>query len=54
MTSKLIHGNTYVLKQRDRRGVVVANYILDPTRVKPLVSADGGVYYEIRATTSTG
>jgi HK97 family phage portal protein len=45
--SKLCHGNTYVLKQRDHRGVVVALYVLDPQRVKPLVTPDGGVYYEL-------
>lgn len=45
MTSKLIHGNTYVLLQRDQRGVVVAQYVLDPTRVKVLVAPDGEVFY---------
>src|SRR5678815_2646817 len=48
MVSKLVHGNTYALKQRDNRGVVTALYILDPTRVTPLVSADGAVYYELK------
>jgi HK97 family phage portal protein len=47
LTSKLVHGNTYVLKQRDARGVVVALYVLDPTRVVPLVAPDGAVYYEL-------
>jgi HK97 family phage portal protein len=47
MLSKLVHGNTYVLKQRDNRGVVVALYVLDPTRVTPLVAPDGGVYYSL-------
>jgi HK97 family phage portal protein len=46
VVSKLLHGNTYVLKQRDNRGVVVAMYILDPLRVKPLVTPDGAVYYQ--------
>ena len=45
--SKLLYGNTYVLKQRDRRGIVTAMYILDAQRVKPLVAEDGGVYYEL-------
>lgn len=45
--SKLLHGNTYVLKERDGRGVVVAEYILDPSRVTPLVSEDGSVYYQL-------
>ncbi|MBZ9653538.1 phage portal protein [Phyllobacterium lublinensis] len=47
MEAKLIHGNTYVLKQRDMRGIVVALYVLDPLRVKPLVAEDGAVYYEM-------
>lgn len=47
ITSKLTCGNTYVLKQRDNRGIVVALYILDPTRVQVLVSTDGSVYYQL-------
>ncbi|PWE57656.1 phage portal protein [Metarhizobium album] len=45
--SKLIHGNAYILKERDNRGVVAAIYVLDPNRVKPLVAEDGSVYYEM-------
>lgn len=45
--SKLLHGNAYILKQRDSRNVVVALYVLDPTRVKPLVAEDGSVWYEL-------
>jgi HK97 family phage portal protein len=48
ITSKLTQGNTYVLKQRDHRGVVTALYLLDPSRVTPLVTPDGAVYYQIR------
>ena len=47
MLSKLIHGNTYTLKERDRRGIVVAMHVLDPTRCRPLVAPDGSVYYAI-------
>jgi len=47
VVSKLIHGNTYVLKQRDGRGMVSALYILDPTCVTPLVAPDGAVYYKL-------
>jgi HK97 family phage portal protein len=47
IVSKLTHGNTYVLKERDQRGVVVALTILDPQRVKPLVAPNGDVYYEL-------
>lgn len=49
--SKLIWGNTYVLKQRDQRGVVVGLYILDPNRVRVLVAEDGSVYYEMMRDT---
>ena len=47
MESKLTRGNTYVLKQRDLRGVVTALYILDPNRVTPLVSDSGDVFYQL-------
>ncbi|MFZ2252604.1 MAG: phage portal protein [Minisyncoccia bacterium] len=47
MLSKLIHGNTYVLKARDARSVVTAMYVLDPTRVKPMVATDGSVWYQL-------
>jgi HK97 family phage portal protein len=47
MLSKLMYGNTYVLKQRDKRKVVQSLYVLHPGCVKPLVSDDGGVYYEL-------
>jgi len=47
LMSKLLYGNTYVLKQRDNRGVVTALYILDPTRVTPLVAPDSSVYYSL-------
>lgn len=47
LLSKLIYGNTYVLKERDARGIVVAQYILDPSRVVPLIAPDGEVYYQI-------
>jgi HK97 family phage portal protein len=49
ITSKLARGNTYVLKQRDNRNIVTALYILDPTRVQPLVTEDGSVYYQLAA-----
>jgi len=47
IVSKLLHGNTYVLKQRDERKIVTALYILDPTRTRPLVAPDGSVFYEL-------
>lgn len=45
--SKLLYGNAYILKQRDKRGIVVAMYVLDSQRVTPLVAEDGGVYYRL-------
>lgn len=47
MLSKLSWGNTYVLKERDSRGVVVALYVLDPCRVQVLVATTGEVYYQL-------
>jgi len=47
ITSKLNAGNTYVLKERDQRNVVVALYVLDPRRVRVLVSPLGDVFYEL-------
>lgn len=52
--SKLTRGNTYALKQRDNRGVVTALYLLDPTRVTPLVAPDGAVFYELRTDELNG
>lgn len=45
--SKFTHGNTYVLKGRDGRGMVTALYVLDPTRVQVLVAPNGDVYYQL-------
>ena len=45
--SKLIHGNAYVLKQRDARQVVTALYVLDPRLVVPMVALDGSVFYQL-------
>lgn len=49
MASKLLYGNSYVLKQRDDRRVVTALYPLNPATVRPLVTDDGDVFYEISA-----
>jgi HK97 family phage portal protein len=54
ITSKLIAGNAYVLKQRDARGVVSALYVLDPARVTPLIAPDGAVYYGLKRDDLTG
>lgn len=52
--SKLTRGNTYVLKERDNRGVVRKLYVLDPNRVLPLVSESGEVFYQLSADNIAG
>ena len=54
LLSKLTHGNTYVLKQRDNRGVVVGLYVLDPNRVCPAVSDSGAVWYKLQTDKLSG
>lgn len=54
MLAKLIHGNTYVLKERDDRNIVTAGYVLDPQRVRPLISSDGSVFYELNTDNLSG
>src|SRR5699024_4233372 len=48
LLSKLGSGNTYVLKGRDSRGVVNRLWVLDPTRVEPMVSEQGDVFYKLK------
>jgi len=43
--SKLCRGNTYVLKARDKRDVVTDLYVLDPTRVRPMIGPTGDIFY---------
>lgn len=48
IVSKLLHGNTYVLKERDQRRIVRRLYVLDPSRVTVLVADDGSVWYRLK------
>jgi HK97 family phage portal protein len=52
--SKAIWGNAYVLKERDRRGVVIALYVLNPLRVWPLIAIDGSIFYQLSGDNLTG
>jgi HK97 family phage portal protein len=54
MISKLTHGNTYGLIVRDLRGMIQQVFILDPTRVTPLVTDDGQVFYQLSPDNMTG
>jgi HK97 family phage portal protein len=47
-TSKLLHGNTYVLKEYDDRQTVRAMYVLDPRLVTVNVAANGSVFYVLK------
>jgi HK97 family phage portal protein len=47
IVSKLKHGNTIALKERDQRGVVNGLHILDWTRVTPLITPDGSIFYQL-------
>lgn len=47
--SRLMWGNTYVIKERDQRGIVVALYVLNPECVQVKIAQDGGVYYLLAA-----
>lgn len=52
--SKLINGNSYILKGRDGRGVVQTLHVLDPLRTKTLVAPDGEIFYELRRDNLSG
>ena len=54
MESKLVHGNSFVLKERDQRNVVTALYVLSPELVTVLVAPDGAIYYELRTDQLAG
>lgn len=52
--SLLLRGNTYTLLVRDESRRVVAMYVLDPSRVMPLVSTSGEVFYDLAADNLAG
>lgn len=52
--SKLLYGNTYVLLERDAANRVVKMYILDASRVKTMVTANGEVGYELKPDALSG
>jgi HK97 family phage portal protein len=55
IVSKLLHGSTYVLKEKDARGGIVTGlYILDANRVSVLVADNGEVFYELKTDTLSG
>lgn len=52
--SKLMYGNTYALKRRDNRNVVIELFILDPNRVTVLIAPSGDVWYDLRRDDLSG
>lgn len=51
--SKLLHGNTYVLVQRHNE-TISGYFILDPTKVEPMVTPRGDVYYQLQTDNLSG
>ncbi|BEM76399.1 hypothetical protein SME38J_05020 [Serratia marcescens] len=54
ITSKLSHGNTYILIVRNTRDKPIELRILDPHKVTPLVADDGSVFYQINPDNLSG
>jgi HK97 family phage portal protein len=54
MASKLMYGNTYVLKERDNRNVVKRMYVLDPQVTRVLIAPDGEVFYQLATNRLAG
>lgn len=54
LVSKLLHGNAYILLERDGAQRVTAMYVLHPHRVKPFVAPDGEVFYGISGDNLAG
>jgi HK97 family phage portal protein len=54
LVSKLVHGNTYVLVDRDNRNVITAMYVLDPRRTRPMVAPDGSIFYKLSVDNLSG
>lgn len=52
--SKLMHGNTYVLKERDNRNIVTRLYVLDPQVTRVLIAPDGEVFYQLATNRLAG
>lgn len=54
MVSKLIFGNTYILKERDSHGNVVALHVLNPRMCKAAVADNSEVFYQLSSDNLTG
>ena len=54
ITSKLVHGNAYILLRRDNRGVIVEMYVIDPLLTKPYIAPNGDIYYQLNTSQLAG
>ncbi|WGL93773.1 phage portal protein [Arsenophonus nasoniae] len=54
LNSKLSSGNTYVFKKRTTKGKVSSLHILDPSRINPIISDDGEVFYQVSVDNVSG
>jgi len=52
--SKLSHGNTYVLKEFNPSGQIVALHVLEAMNVTPLISESGEVFYRLAKSALAG
>lgn len=54
VASLMLYGNTYVLLQRDARGIVTQMFVLDARSVVPAVAPDGAVFYQLKVDHLSG
>ncbi|QMT41375.1 phage portal protein [Neisseria shayeganii] len=54
LISRLLYGNTYILKKADAAGAVQSLHVLDPRTVKLLVADDGSIFYQTAADQLAG
>lgn len=54
LSSKLLHGNAYILKVRDGAGFVRSLHLLDPRTVTPLVADSGDIFYRLSKSDLAG
>jgi HK97 family phage portal protein len=54
ISSNLIYGNAYILKERDGRGLVVKMHVLNAGGVMPMVAPDSSVFYQIQSDNLAG
>lgn len=54
LNSKLSIGNAYIFKRRTRQGKIHSLHVLDPSRITPLISDDGEIFYQLSVDNVSG